>query len=58
MGTQTHTLEDAAYVCFECEYYTYICRPLQAAATAWCHEAGTFTSKSGLAGAIRWAATD
>ena len=24
----------------------------------WCHEAGTSPSKSGLAGAIRWAATD
>ena len=58
MGTQTHTLEDAAHVCFECEYYTAIRRPLQAAATAWCHEAGTSPSKSGLAGAIRWAATD
>jgi hypothetical protein len=36
---------------------TAIRRPLQAAATAWCHEAGTSPSKSGLAGAIRWAAT-
>ena len=43
---------------FECEYYTAIRRPLQAAATAWCHEVGTSPSKSGLAGAIRWAATD
>jgi hypothetical protein len=45
-------------VCFECEYYTAIRRPLQAAATAWCQEAGTPPSKSGLAGAIHWAATD
>ena len=58
MGAQTHTLEDAAHVCFECEYYSAIRRPLQAAATAWCQEAGTPTSKSGLAGAIHWAATD
>jgi hypothetical protein len=43
---QTHTLEDAAHVCFECGYYTAIRRPLQAAATAWCHEAGTSPSKS------------
>ena len=58
MGAQTHTLEDAAHVCFECEYYSAIRRPLQAAATAWCQEAGTPPSKSGLAGAIHWAATD
>jgi hypothetical protein len=62
MGTQTHkhtyALEDAAHVCFECEYHTAIRRPLQAAATAWCHEAGTSPSKSGLAGAICWAAVD
>jgi hypothetical protein len=50
MGAQTHTLEDAAYARFKCEYYTAIRRPLQAAATA--------PSKSGLAGAIRWAAAD
>jgi hypothetical protein len=46
------------HVCFECEYYTAIRRPLQAAATAWYHEARTSPSKSGLAGAIRWSATD
>jgi hypothetical protein len=58
MGAQTHTLEDAAHVCFECEYYSTIRRPLQAAAIAWRQEAGASPSKSGLAGAIHWAGTD